>query len=182
MEGKPEGFATKFYENGNKCYEGLWHLGKPSGKGIRYYSSGSIMYIGTYSNGRKNGKGIEFYSNGNINKQGIWVDDKLNGDIGIKKKEDGSLEYIGEWYKGNQHGFGKKFRTNSTVITRDQVEQSNPNFQQNSLEENINMDSKDINIYLFYIGQMVENSRKGNGRSYWSNGKINFEGKFNEKL
>lgn len=54
-----EGKGTEFRQNGNRVYEGTWHLNQKDVEGIIYFENGkSIHYRGELSiNGIKHGKG-----------------------------------------------------------------------------------------------------------------------------
>jgi hypothetical protein len=79
-EGKPNGYGTGYYTNGNK-FEGHWASGKKCGHGIYTYSSGE-QYQGEMGGekGYKHGKGKLFKEDGSLKREGTWVEGEFQGD------------------------------------------------------------------------------------------------------
>merc|ERR1712146_354827 len=91
-EGKWHGKGIKYYENGNKLYEGDYSEGKWHGKGIEYHENGKKMYEVDYSEDKWHGKGIEyqypsifswllFGEKNDIELHGQWVEGKADGQM-----------------------------------------------------------------------------------------------------
>ncbi len=100
-DGKPNGFGTCTWANGDK-YEGEWRNGMREGDGTMNYHDGS-RYIGEWQNNKAHGQGTKNYSDGS-QYVGEYQDGLPNGQ-GTRTYDNGN-KYVGSWKAGKWHGQG----------------------------------------------------------------------------
>ena len=96
--GKEDGLATYWYENGKKQAEGTYKDGEPDGLSTDWYENGQKWFEGTFKDGELDGLWTEWYENGQ--KKSERVSDDGNR---ISKEcwdEDGNECECKNWYSG----------------------------------------------------------------------------------
>ena len=144
-----------------------------SGKNIKYElngilkeyddCSGSLNFEGQYLNGKKHGKGKEYYYDGKIRFEGKYLNGKKNG-IGKEYDYDGKLIFDGEYLNGVKHGRGKEYKNGKLSFQGI--------FLNNKYWFGKRYDISGNNIYT------LANKINGKGRSYYFDGKLEFEGEY----
>lgn len=73
------GWATAWYETGQKAGEMAFHYGKPHGAQKVWHENGKKKLHSQWENGMAQGKWTEWYDNGQIKSSGTFADGKMDG-------------------------------------------------------------------------------------------------------
>ena len=104
-EGKANGKATMWYENGNCQFEGAYLNNKRQDYCIEYYENGTKKHEGKYQNGIQKGKCVNYYPDQVIKMNGQQDDTYFRGAL---FDTDGDLSYYGEMkFNSRRNGFGR---------------------------------------------------------------------------
>ena len=162
---------TKSYFYGELKFEGQYKNGKRNGKGKEYYKYGEIKFEGEYLNGNRwNGKGYDPKNNVSY--------ELKNGEGSIKEYyDDGELKFEGEYLNGQNNGKGKEYLYSYGPLELDYK----PNYSNGPSGS----DDKYVYTGFFWIktfnsfeGEYKNGKRNGNGKEFYSDGKIKFEGEY----
>jgi antitoxin component YwqK of YwqJK toxin-antitoxin module len=78
--GRPDGYAILYHENGTVSEEGTWKNNRWVGNFKQFYENGEVQHDFVYNNGgKREGEQKYFYENGNKAIEGNFVDGKENG-------------------------------------------------------------------------------------------------------
>ena len=171
LNGKRNGKGKEFYESGKLKSEGEYLNGQKHGihkEYKQYYDRKYLDFEGEYINGKKSGKGKDYYYN---------FDNKIK------------IFYEGEYLNGKRNGQGKEYYYNGKL--RFEGEYSNDETW-NGKGYNINGDfeyelkngSGKVKIYhcrnekLIFEGEYLKKKKIGQGKEYYSDGKLKFEGEY----
>ena len=77
--GKIDGVARSYHENGNLQSQRFWKEGKGDGEFKVYSESGQLLKEGTYKNGQMDGIWKEYFENGKLKAEMSYTDGKLDG-------------------------------------------------------------------------------------------------------
>ena len=78
-DGKPEGLAISWYENGQKSVEVTYKDGKMNGGYTRWRENGQKEEEGTYKDGKFYGLWTNWHENGQKEEEGTYKDGKIHG-------------------------------------------------------------------------------------------------------
>ena len=106
QEGRLEGLATEYDEDGLLIYEGDFSDGVRSGEGS-LYEAGILVYTGQFSGGVPNGTGTA-YADGVKCYQGDFVDGLYEGE-GVTYHPNGNRAYVGSFAAGLFEGEGTEY-------------------------------------------------------------------------
>lgn len=94
VNGLPEGAWLKWYESGQKEYEGAWQKGKRHGKESAWYANGKEKSQGEFDMDIPKGVHTTWYENGQMETKKPYVDGKPYGvwqfwsEAGVKQKHE----------------------------------------------------------------------------------------------
>ena len=89
----------RYYENGQKKFEGLIKNGDSTGVWISWYDNGLKEKEGTFKDGKQDGLWTHWYENGKKSYEGTFKDGKQDG-LGIYWYENGKKSYEGTFKDG----------------------------------------------------------------------------------
>ena len=82
VNGKADGYAKLYYENGRVSEEGQWKNKIWVGDYKYYFENGNPAYVWKFDEtGKRNGMQIYYHENGNKMIEGEWADGKETGTI-----------------------------------------------------------------------------------------------------
>lgn len=92
QNGRPDGYAIMYYENGKIAEEGTWKGTKWVGNYKLYYDNGHVQNEFTFNpNGKREGEQKYFYETGQLMIEGNWANGKEAGKI-MEYHENGELK------------------------------------------------------------------------------------------
>lgn len=99
--GRPNGYAILYHENGKIKEEGLWKNNRWVGDYKLYFSNGQVQQAFTFNgSGKREGEQKYYYENGQVMIEGNWVEGKENGVL-KEYYENGDIRSIKEFNGGN---------------------------------------------------------------------------------
>ncbi|MGZ3866576.1 MAG: toxin-antitoxin system YwqK family antitoxin [Bacteroidia bacterium] len=99
--GRPDGYATIYYEDGKVAEEGMWKGNKWVGAFKNYYTNGQVKNEFTFSPaGKREGVQKYYYEDGTKQIEGNWAAGKENGII-TEYHPDGSIKKTLNYENGN---------------------------------------------------------------------------------
>ena len=100
LNGRPDGYAIMYYDNGKIAEEGTWKGTKWVGNYKLYYDNGHVQNEFTFNNnGKREGPQKYFYENGQIMIEGNWASGKESGTI-KEYHENGDMKAIKNYANG----------------------------------------------------------------------------------
>ena len=181
--GLPEG-AFRFYDTTGAIIGGEWYkngvlLGKGiiNEKGIKqgywkeYYGSGNLRSEGMYENGLRTGKWKFYYENGNLEQEGKYT--KSQKPTGLWKwyYENGKILREEIFLNGVEEGLLIEYSDSGKIITKGEF-----------------YNGEKEGVWFYELGDHKEEGeykgdrRVGVWKHYYSNGNLNFEGKYTDGL
>jgi len=101
QNGRPNGYAIFFHENGKTAEEGTWKGNKWLGTYKTYYDNGQVQQEFTFNQaGKREGPQKYFYSDGKTQIEGSWNNGKENGLV-TEYHPDGSIKKTVNFANGN---------------------------------------------------------------------------------
>ena len=159
--GYRNGQGTYIWTNGDK-YEGEYKDGKPHGQGISTLHNGN-KYVGGYKYGKEHGQGTYTRSDGR-KYVGEWKDGKKHGQ-GKLILPDGK-KYVGKWKDGRPwDGIGYKNNEEIEFRVVDGKRSVGNKVREKNEQKTINYSGGD-----WYIGELKDGKRHGQGTYNWSDG------------
>jgi antitoxin component YwqK of YwqJK toxin-antitoxin module len=116
VNGRPDGYAIMYYENGNKKEEGNWKINKWVGNYNSYYDNGTVQHDFKFNEGGKR-EGVQTYNyeNGQVAVQGNFANGKEAGQI-KEYYESGDVKAIKTYNNGDVDVASiKTFETNKEI-------------------------------------------------------------------
>lgn len=99
--GRPDGYAIMYHENGKIAEEGMWKINKWVGNYKLYYDNGQVQQEFNFAaTGKREGPQKYYYEDGTLQIEGNWVQGKENGVV-TEYHEDGSLKKTVNYNNGN---------------------------------------------------------------------------------
>lgn len=90
--GRPDGYAVMYHENGKVSEEGTWKINKWVGNYKLYYDNGQVQQEFNYNpTGKREGPQKYFYENGQIMIEGNWAAGKEAGTV-VEYHENGDIK------------------------------------------------------------------------------------------
>ncbi|HXB39519.1 MAG TPA: toxin-antitoxin system YwqK family antitoxin [Bacteroidia bacterium] len=122
QNGRPDGYAIIFHENGKTAEEGTWKGNKWSGPYKNYYDNGQVQQEFTFNQaGKREGVQKYYYSDGTKQIEGNWQNGKENGVV-TEYHPDGSVKKTVDYTNGNADVASiKEFKPKKPVITTEEV-------------------------------------------------------------
>jgi antitoxin component YwqK of YwqJK toxin-antitoxin module len=101
QNGRPDGYAIFFHENGKTAEEGTWKANKWLGSYKNYYDNGQVQQEFTFNQaGKREGAQKYFYKDGTPQIEGNWNNGKENGLV-TEYHPDGSVKKTVNYANGN---------------------------------------------------------------------------------
>lgn len=101
QNGRPDGYAIFFHENGKTAEEGTWKANKWLGAYKTYYDNGQVQRDFTFNQaGKREGAQKYYYADGKTQIEGNWNNGKENGVV-TEYHPDGSLKKTVNYASGN---------------------------------------------------------------------------------
>jgi antitoxin component YwqK of YwqJK toxin-antitoxin module len=92
QNGRPDGYAIMYNENGKISEEGTWKNNRWVGPYKLYYENGNVQHEFNFnSNGKREGDQVYRYESGEVMIKGSWVSGKENGTV-TEFYQDGSVK------------------------------------------------------------------------------------------
>lgn len=167
-EDKKSGLGKESFEDDSK-YDGEYLNDCFHGLGKFLFSDGR-RYEGEVSQDKWNGRGKLFSADGNLLYDGEWKDNKRHGQ-GKEWSPDGQLEYEGKFQEGFRKGEGKEYLSDGRrfegIVNKREWVKGVLFFEIGSILDRIEGQWKDGSLY-------------GLGRSYYADGKPQYEGHYED--
>jgi antitoxin component YwqK of YwqJK toxin-antitoxin module len=101
QNGRPDGYAIFFHENGKTAEEGTWKVNKWINSYKAYYPNGQVQQEFTFNqSGKREGVQKYYYNDGKVQIEGNWANGKENGVV-KEFHPDGSLKKTVDYTNGN---------------------------------------------------------------------------------
>ncbi len=101
QNGRPDGYAIIYHENGKTAEEGTWKGNKWLGPYKNYFENGQVQQDFTFNQaGKREGPQKYFYSDGTPQIEGNWQNGKENGVV-TEYHPDGSVKKTVDYQNGN---------------------------------------------------------------------------------
>lgn len=101
QNGRPDGYAIFYHENGKTAEEGTWKVNKWINTYKAYYPNGQVQQDFTFNqSGKREGIQKYYYSDGKVQIEGNWANGKENGVV-KEYHPDGSLKKTVDYANGN---------------------------------------------------------------------------------
>jgi antitoxin component YwqK of YwqJK toxin-antitoxin module len=98
--GRPDGNAVMYHENGKVSEEGIWKNQRWVGMYKLYYPNGQLQHEFNYNtSGKREGKSVYYYENGEVAVEGVFTDGKETG-VFKEYYENGETKAIKEYTGG----------------------------------------------------------------------------------
>lgn len=122
QNGRPDGYAIFFHENGKTAEEGTWKMNKWMGEYKTYYDNGQVKNQFTFNQaGKREGVQKYYYSDGTVQIEGNWANGKENGLV-KEYYEDGSLRKTVDYSNGNADVASiKEFQPKSQIKKTEEI-------------------------------------------------------------
>jgi len=122
QNGRPDGYAIFFHENGKTAEEGTWKTNKWMGAYKTYYDNGQVQQEFTFNQaGKREGAQKYYYVDGKVQIEGNWNNGKENGVV-TEYHPDGSLKKTVNFANGSADLASiKEFQPKKEVKTQDVV-------------------------------------------------------------
>ncbi len=112
--GKLEGEAESYFDNGNLSSHELYHDDKQDGSATYYYYAGNIKSTSAYRAGKKEGESRSYYSNGNLYSIDPYVSGQLNG-VYKEYYKSGGIKETQAYSSGKAEGDFKSYHEDGTL-------------------------------------------------------------------
>ena len=170
--------------NSECFYEGEFVNGEKNGKGKEYYkylNGKKILFQGEYSNDRRYGKGKEYYIDGNNYIDGNDNHLKFEGIYKCGFKEEGKEYYYGKLLFNGKYKYEVKwdregYDENGIIIYK--INNGNGFIKEYKYNDDYHYYIH--NLTLVFEGEYLNGEKHGKGKEYDKEGKIAFEGEYNE--
>ncbi len=187
QSGKRENIGIFYYANGDK-YKGEWKNDSMSGSGILTckdtvrWCPNTVKYIGEWKNNIKSGEGKCYDSVENLIYWGLFVNDKPIETYPLERKR---VNYYNGYYDGTlkedkYHGYGKREFLNGDIYEGE---------WKNGRREGKGIYNAGVNVSVFncheckkYEGYWKNNEKHGRGKCFDKNGKLLYEGNFEDDM
>ena len=119
QNGRPDGYAIFYHENGKTAEEGTWKVNKWIGTYKAYYPNGQVQQDFTFNkSGKREGVQKYYYMDGKVQIEGNWANGKENGVV-KEYHPDGSLKKTVDYTGGNADVASiKEFKPQKEVAVR----------------------------------------------------------------
>jgi antitoxin component YwqK of YwqJK toxin-antitoxin module len=82
QNGRPDGYAIMYHENGKIAEEGTWKINKWTGNYKLYYDNGNVQQEFTFNpSGKREGPQKYYYEDGKVQIEGNWANGKESGPV-----------------------------------------------------------------------------------------------------
>ena len=176
----------------NKIYEGKFMNNFPSdSKNIKLFNlDKKLIYVGDIKDGLYDNYGKIYNKNGNLIYEGELLKGKYNKHGKIYKNNGYSIVYEGEFLNGLYHGYGKLIGEYEGYFSNGFYEGEGIKYEKNRYIKAIFQKGKinDINAriykyscletYLYFEGNIKNNTFDGFGKIYYQNKNLLFQGNF----
>jgi len=112
--GKLEGEADNYFENGNPSSHEPYVNDQLDGVATTYYYAGNIKSKSNYKQGKKNGEAREYYSNGNLYSINNYEADALTG-VSKEYYKSGAIKETEQYTNGNADGDYKSYYEDGAI-------------------------------------------------------------------
>ena len=163
---------SEFYRNGHLIASGIIdENGLKQGEWIEYYLNGNVKAKGSFLAGNKTGKWKYFFMNGELEQEGYF--DNVGRYTGEWKwyYPSGKILRIEEYSRGKEDGLSVEYSEEGEEIARGEY-----------------IDGDKMGEWFYQLNDHTEHGgyrydeKNGKWEGYYPNGKLSFEGKFNEGL
>lgn len=100
QNGRPDGYAIMYHENGKIAEEGTWKINKWTGNYKLYYDNGNVQQEFTFNpSGKREGPQRYYYEDGTTQIEGNWANGKEAGEV-KEFHPDGSIKKVVSYDNG----------------------------------------------------------------------------------
>ena len=193
---RKNGYGKEYHDSGSQKYEGGWIKDIRDGKSCKiYHENGELYYEGDLVAGKKQGWGKEYGIYGKIRYEGEYIAGQMHGSDLKVYNDSGLITFNGSMKNGKREGYCQIYNENGTLryqgnmcndvhhgkrcnLYNDQGSLIYAGEMTNGLKNNFGIQNWTDEDYPQYIGNWTNGTKKGKGRLYWPNGKLNVAGDF----
>jgi antitoxin component YwqK of YwqJK toxin-antitoxin module len=124
QNGRPDGYAIMYNENGKISEEGTWKNNRWVGNYKLYYDNGNVQHEFTFNgSGKREGEQVYKYEDGSVMIKGSWVGGKENGTI-TEFYPDGSVKKTVNYNNGEADVASiKEFEAKKDIVVAKKTEE-----------------------------------------------------------
>ena len=178
------------YKSGEKQLEVHYLNGKREGEAKFYYQNGNLLAKGNYKDDKLNGLSKVYYENGNLKREDNYKDDKREG-LFKGYYENGDLKLEDNYKDGKKEGLSKVYYENGNIkiegnFKDDKLEGLSKEYYENGnikIEANFKDDELEGLYKSYYDNGGLESERlykdgklEGLSKTYYENGAVASEG------